>query len=178
MIFVIYHVKNTQAGETYFEVAFNIFNCHRRPLWTHLFAVLSAQKHTQKNSLNRTHKQMFSCALCSFSTGVLQHYVSHYRGHHHIHNFRFPCGIIGCLNTFATSTYIAFHTHVYQEHAISTKQASSYRSQFLEVGISLKCKVAFVKLRLSLFVCVVFNGTSGTVKSALHTRSRPVNGNL
>ena len=84
---------------------------------------------------------MFSCALCSFSTGVLQNYVSHYRGHRHIHNFRFPCGINGCLNTFAT--YAAFHTHVYREHAMSTKQASNYRSQFLEVGSSLKCKVAF-----------------------------------
>lgn len=56
---------------------------------------------------------MYCCAKCSFSTGIVQKYIAHYRNHRHLPNFRFPCNIDGCINTF--STYNAcFVNHWFQ----------------------------------------------------------------
>ena len=84
---------------------------------------------------------MYLCSLCRYSTGVLQNYVGHYRAHRHLHNFRFPCGIDRCSNTFAT--YAAFKTRVYRDHESLTKEAS--KSKFCNDGVKYVCGLVFCK---------------------------------
>jgi hypothetical protein len=82
---------------------------------------------------------MYTCAICSFATGVVQQYVVHYRSHRHLYNFRFPCRINGCINTFAT--YAAFRTHIYRQHDSAGKRASV--SRFRDLATKLTCDLNF-----------------------------------
>lgn len=82
---------------------------------------------------------MYKCHSCSFSTSSLKCYVSHYRIHSHVSNFRFPCGLANCSRTFVS--YSAFNSHCTRDHNEFRKRLSEAR--FRNANVSLQCDSDF-----------------------------------
>lgn len=85
------------------------------------------------------------CKLCSFSTGSLKTFTSHFVIHSNSANANFPCGVAQCTRTFRN--YGAFKSHVYRHHGQYRTSADVYKCQ----AVDLKCSVP-----LCQFVCKGF----------------------
>ena len=84
---------------------------------------------------------MYACQLCNFETCYLKAYCEHYRVHRNVHNFKFPCAIPGCTQSF--STYSGFNTHVSRNHSQYRKDnfAHNHRYSSKSTGVLLKCNL-------------------------------------
>ena len=79
---------------------------------------------------------MFQCPLCDYSTLSITSYSKHYRIHRNVHNFRFPCGVLNCSQTFLT--YSVFNSHVSRNHSRYRREHSSRHDSLV---LSVKCRV-------------------------------------
>jgi hypothetical protein len=82
---------------------------------------------------------MYKCHVCHFSTSSVKCYVSHYRVHANVSNFRFPCGVSDCSRTFVS--FAAFNSHCSRDHNEWRKKISA--AKYRNVDVLLQCESDF-----------------------------------